>query len=177
MLVKLDSIPVDIQNDFRTSLKRETPTDEGVFRYYSIRRTAPDSWESQRIVVLVIDENGIAMPSVKVAFAYSTANQYLVGPDWKWTPPGPFRADIFSTEGNGQIEHVQGSVVKPGEPGGITVFIAEPNISSDVVSGCGMLPDGHTGQYIVLQCQRFGVVPLMDRLEDIEARITSIENK
>jgi hypothetical protein len=80
------------------------------------------------------------------------------------------------TAGSGQIDQIQGSVVKQGQPGGITVYLLEPEYSSDVVTGAGMLAD-HTGLHLTFQLRRNGVVPLMDRLASMEARIAALEAK
>jgi hypothetical protein len=52
----------------------------------------------------------------------------------------------------------------------------EPEYSSDVVTGMGMLAD-HTGIHLTFQLRRNGVVPLMDRLESLEARVAALEAK
>jgi hypothetical protein len=98
----------------------------------------------------------------------------VLSPDFLWSPPPPSRAFIVPTAGSGQIDQVQGSAVKPGEPGGITVYILEPEYSSDVVAGAGMLAD-HTGLHLTYQLRRTGIVPLMERLANIEARLIALE--
>ena len=172
----LINLPSDIQKDWRAKLLPATITDqvEGAFRLIGIRRTKSKSFEEQRLIVLVVDENGIPIPGVTVAFAYSTASPYIVGDDFKWTPPPPQRADIVPTRGSGEIEHVQGSVVADGEAGGVTVCILEPEYASDVVTGAGMLPD-HTGLYMIFQLRRTGMKPLQERLGELEARVAALE--
>lgn len=167
-------LPEDIQRDWRAQLHTATPTSEGVFRLVNIRRTQPGTFEEQRIIVLVVDENGFPIPNVPVAFSFSTANQYTLSQDFLWTPPAPQKAFIVPTQGSGQIDQVQGSGVKEGEPGGVTVYILEPKYSSDYVTGAGMLAD-HTGLHLTFQLQRTGVVPLAQRLADIEARLSALE--
>jgi hypothetical protein len=147
---------------------------QGHFYLVNIRRTRPKGFEEQRVIALVVDENGFPMPNVRVAFSYSTADQYVVTPDFLWTPPSPPRAFIVPTAGSGQIDQIQGSGVKQGEPGGITVYLFEPEYSSDVVTGLGMLAD-HTGLHLTFQLRRNGVVPLMDRIASLEARVAALE--
>ena len=167
-------LPVDIQQDWLAQLHRATPTEKGVFRLVNIRRTQPKTFEELRVVVLVLDENGFAIPNVRVAFSYSTADSYTLSPDFLWTPPGPQRAFILPTTGSGQIDQVQGSTVKEGQPGGVTVYILEPEYASDYVSGTGALSD-HTGLHLTFQLRRTGVTPLLERLAALEARLDALE--
>ena len=175
-LSPLNVLPVEFQREWQATLHKAEPTEKGVFRLVKIRKTQPKTFEELRIIVLVVDENGFPMPGVKVAFSYSTANQYLVGEDFKWVPPSPHRADIFPTTGGGQIEHIQGSVIKQGEPGGITAYVVEPEYSSDYVSGAGALAD-HTGMHMTFQLRRTGVTPLGDRIKSLEERVAALEAK
>ncbi|GIK41594.1 MAG: hypothetical protein KJ077_19715 [Anaerolineae bacterium] len=168
------NLPFDIQRDWLAELHSATPTEQGTFRLIGIRRTKPKSFEEQRLIVLAVDENGLPLPGVMVAFAYSTAHPYLVDEKFLWQPPSPRRADIFPTRGSGEIEHIQGSVVQAGEPGGVTVCILEPEYSSDVVTGAGMLAD-HTGLYLVFQLRRTGVEPIVERLARLEAEVAVLK--
>jgi hypothetical protein len=168
------NLPPDIQQAWRAQLHHATPTEHGAFRLIGIRRTKPGTFEEQRIIVLVVDENGIPIPGVMVAFAYTTAKPYVVGEDFLWSPPAPRRADRVPTRGSGEIEHIQASVVEEGEPGGVTVFMLEPEYSSDVVTGAGMLAD-HTGLYMIFQLRRTGVKPLAEHLAELEARVAALE--
>lgn len=170
----LNVLPPDIQRDWMAQLEKATPTEKGVFRLVNVRRTAPKTFEEQRVIVLVLDENGIAIPNVMVAFSYSTAESYTLTNDFLWTPPSPQKAFIVPTQGSGQIDQVQGGGVIAGRPGGVTVYILEPEYSSDVVTGAGMLAD-HTGLHLTYQLRRTGVVPLMERLANIEARLKALE--
>jgi hypothetical protein len=79
------------------------------------------------------------------------------------------------TQGSGQIDQIQGSVVREGEPGGVTVYVLEPEYASDYVTGAGMLPD-HTGLHLTFQLRRQGVKPLTERLAEIEARLAALES-
>ena len=167
-------LPQDIQSDWGAQLHQATPTAEGVFRLVGIRRTPAKSFEEQRIIVLVVDENGFPIPNIKVAFSYSTADSYTVSQDFLWSPPPPRRAFIASTQGSGQIDQIQGSAVKEGEPGGVTVYLLSPQYSCDYVSGAGMLAD-HTGLHLTFQLLRTGVLPLEERLANIEARLDALE--
>ncbi len=169
-------LPADIQMDWMAQLHQAIPADKGTFRLVGARRTNPKSFEGQRITVLVLDENGFPMPNIPVAFAYDTADQYVMTQDFVWTPPLPHQAFVVPTQGGGQIDHVQGSPVKQGEPGGVSVYIFEPEYSSDVVVGAGMLAD-HTGLHLTFQLQRTGILPLTTRLEAIETRLAVLENQ
>ena len=172
----INVLPQDIQQDWRAQLQKAQPTEKGVFRLVNIRRTESGSFEEQRVIVLVVDENGFPIPNVKVAFSFSTAGAYMLSQDFLWTPPAPQKAFIVPTQGSGQIDQIQGSGVKDGEAGGITVYILEPEYSSDYVSGAGMLAD-HTGLHLTFQLQRPGITPLNKRLADIEARLAALEAK
>jgi hypothetical protein len=173
----MNVLPLDIQFDWMAALQRQvSPQAQGHFYLVNARRTKPKTFEDQRIIALVVDENGFPMPNVRVAFSYSTADQYVLTPDFTWSPPPPARAFIVPTAGSGQIDQIQGGGVKQGQPGGVTVYLLEPEYSSDVVTGMGMLAD-HTGIHLTFQLRRNGVVPLMDRLESLEARVSALEAK
>lgn len=172
----LNVLPVDVQQDWMATLQKAAPTDKGVFRLVAVRRGKAKTFEEQRIIVMVVDENGFPIPNVPVAFSYSTADQYVLSPDFLWSPPAPNRAFIVPTAGSGQIDQIQGGGVKQGEPGGVTVYLLEPEYSSDVVTGAGMLAD-HTGLHLTFQLRRNGVVPLMERLSSLEARLAALEAK
>lgn len=162
-------LPAEFQRKFGMSLTSNSKTDEtdGVFKLVAVRKTNPAGFESQRIIVLVLDENGFPMPNVPVAFSYSTATQYIITEDFNWIPPVPHRAFVVPTQGSGQIDQIQGSEIKDGESGGVTVYILNPeNYVSDVVSGCGMLSD-HTGLHLTFQ--------LKTGAKTIEERITALE--
>ncbi|GIK36547.1 MAG: hypothetical protein BroJett011_03800 [Chloroflexota bacterium] len=171
----LNILPPNIQQDFRAGIERQvSPLAAGHFYLVAARQTKPKSFEEQRIIVLVVDENGFPMPNVRVAFAYSTAPDFhLLTSDFRWVPPAQ-RAFIVPTAGSGQIDQIQGSFVNDGQPGGVTVFLFEPEYSCDVVTGAGMLHD-HTGLHLTYQLRRTGVTPLLDRLANIEARLAALE--
>lgn len=172
-LEPLELLPIDIQADWQAQLKRASPTSNGVFRLVGARRTGSNTYESQRITVLVVDENGFSVPSVPVAFAYSTADPFQVTPDYRWAPPER-RAFIVPTHGSGEIDQIQGDAVADGEPGGVTVFILTPEFSSDVVTGAGMLHD-HTGLHLTYQLQRTGVASIESRLAALEGRVRALK--
>lgn len=172
----LNQLPQDIQADWGASLQKATPTEKGAFRLVAIRRTQPRTFEEQRVIVLVVDENGFPMPNIRVAFSYSTADQYTLTPDFLWTPPRPQRAFVVPTQGSGQIDQIQGSSVTQGQAGGITVYILEPEYASDIVAGAGQLSD-HTGLHLTYQLQRAGVLPLAEWLANIEGRLGALESK
>jgi len=171
-------LPAEFQREWLARLN-SAPSPEflaggGVYRLVAIRRTNPAGFEGQRLIVLVVDENGFPLPNVPVAFAYSTARHYLVDEQFKWIPPQPFQADVVATGGGGQIEHIQGGAVKAGQPGGVTVYLLDPDYGSDSVSGMGMLAD-HTGVHLTFQLRRNGVKPLEQRLAAIEAKLAALE--
>ncbi len=170
----LNVLPQDIQQDWMAQLHRATPTEEGVFRLVNARRTQPKTFEEQRIIVLVVDENGFPMPNVPVAFSFSTAEPYTLTSNFLWTPPAPQKAFVVPTTGSGQIEQVQGSPVEKGQAGGVTVYILTPEYASDYVTGAGMLSD-HTGLHFTFQLRRTGVESLAERLQKIEERLAALE--
>lgn len=110
----LTVLPNDIQNDFGAELFSATPTTKGVYRLVAAHRTQGSGYQGQRITVLVVDENGQALAGVPVAFAYSTADKYTLTSDFQWQPPGPHKAFIARTGGDGTIDQIQGSPVKQG---------------------------------------------------------------
>ncbi len=173
----LNVLPAEFQRDWRASLIKATPTEYGSFELAGIRRTDPGSAEEQRIIVLVVDEDGQPIPGIKVAFAFSTAPQVILTENFLWRPPiNPLKAFVTRTEGNGQIDQIQGSQVKPGEPGGITVFIFESAYASDAVAGCGMLAD-HTGLHLTFRLQRTGVEPLRQMVTDLREQVTALSTR
>lgn len=165
-------LPIDIQRDWMASLSSD-PIEAGHYYLIDIQRTAPGTYEEQRIIVTVLDENGIPI-RVNVAFAFSTARQYFITNDYQWMPPAPHRAFVGLTRG-GEIEHIQGSPVKDGQPGGVTVYVLDPKYSSDIVSGLGMLAD-HTGLHLTFQLARKGVKSTEERLIELAARVFNLEN-
>jgi hypothetical protein len=178
-------LPMEIQANWMATLKKETPTKQGIFELVDIKKTQPGSWQEGKLIVLVLDPNGLPMAGVPVAFGYSTASRYLLMPEFLWTPSGaqpgnlPL-AHIVPTEGGGQIEMVQGSTVQEGQPGGMTVWIHTPEYSSDSIAGAGALAD-HTGLYMVFRLRLYqGGQPqpnLHERLTAIEQRLVNIENR
>lgn len=154
-------------------LHRAEPTAKGVFRLVNIRSTAPRTFEEQRVIVLVLDQNGSPLPNVPVVFGYSTGPQAAPYVEWN-APRPPYRALVVPTQGSGQIDQIQGSAVNRGEPGGITAYVGETDISSDWVSGAGMLQD-HTGMHLTFQLELTGVLPLDERLAGIETRLAALE--
>lgn len=176
LLQPITILPIEIQNGWRAQVHPAQPTPHGVYRLVKIRTTKPKSFEEQRIIVAVIDENGFPLANVPVAFSYSTADQFTLTPDFLWQPPAPWRAFIVPTGMSGQIDQIQGSAVKPGEPGGITVYLLDPLHSSDAVSGLGMLGD-HTGLHLTFQLQRTGVKPLDERISALEAWTATFDER
>lgn len=181
-LKPLVMLPQDFQKNWLAQLHSVSDSDEerceGAFRLVKIRRTKPKTYEERRIVVLVVDENGFPIPSVMVAFAYSTAHPYILADDenWQWNPPAPHRADIWPTHGSGEIDEVQGGGIIEGQPGGMTVYIFDPKYPSDYVTGCGMLAD-HTGMHLTFQLRRKGVKSIITQLSEINDKLTGLQNQ
>lgn len=170
----IDVVPTQFQMYWQLRVDKATPTEDGVFRLVKIRTTVPGSYEDNRIIVLVVDEDGSPLPSVPVAFGYSTAKHYIIAPDFQWSPPSPYRAHVVPTTGGGEIEHIQGSPVKDGEPGGVSVYMLDPTYASDIVIGAGALAD-HTGLHLTFQLRRTGVEPVLDRLDRIEKQLAELQ--
>jgi hypothetical protein len=170
----LTVLPVEIQQDYQATLQRYVDPDaQGHFYLVGIRRSGVKDWQSQRITVQAVDENGFPLPNLLVAFSYSTAEPYILTPDFLWNPPPPQRAFIVPTAGSGAIDQVQGDVVKQGQPGGVTVYALQPEFSSDVITGLGMLFD-HTGVILTLQLRRNGVTSLADKIAELERRVAAL---
>lgn len=173
----LNVLPFEIQRDFMATLQRQViPQAKGHFYLTDIKTTAGVGYQGQRITVAVVDENGFPITGARVAFSYSTADQYLLTQDFLWTPPPPPRAFLVPTEGGGQIDMVLGAegMVKAGQPGGVSVYILEANFSSDVITGLGMLAD-HSGVILTMQLQRNGVKPFQEQLDELAARVAELE--
>lgn len=172
------TLPPAIQRDFMASLDTNIPpTENGKYVLTHIETLSGGA--NQRIRVIIEDEDGKTLMNVPIAFAYSTADFQIISEDFEWNPPLQ-KMDIVTTE-QGYADHIQGSVIKKGQPGGVFVF--DEKVPSDVVSGLGMLAD-HTGVRLVFT----KVTPQKDTLsevvEDLEAqiqdlayRIQSLENK
>lgn len=169
----LNQIPINIARQFNAWL--EPAEEQDAYRLVAVRTTKPKSFEEQRLIVLVVDENGHPQANVPVAFLYSTG-EYHSAAHYQWQVPRPFKGDIVATEGSGQIEHIQGSAIKPGQPGGITVAVANPAIASDIVFGAGMLAD-HTGLHFTYQLQRHSVQTLAERIDDIGKMMDGFERR
>lgn len=172
----LERIPTDIWSAYGTQLIKATPTPLGVFRLIHIRTTKPKSFEEQRVIVTVVDENNFPLPNVQIAFSYSTADQYTIGPEYLWLPPSPARAFLINTGFNGTIDQIQGSAVQAGQAGGITVYVLEPEYSSDVVTGAGMLGN-HAGLHLTYKLYRTGVKPTIDLVHNLEAIMANMESR
>lgn len=173
----LNILPVEFQQDFMAGLLRYVDPDAlGHFYLVDIRKSGPKDWQSQRVTVLVVDENGYPMPNIRVAFSYSTAVPYILTPDFLWNPPPPQRAFIIPTQGSGMTDQIQGDVVKAGQPGGVTVYALEPELSSDVITGLGQLAD-HTGVIVTLQCRRNGVRSLQEQINELREMIVALEGR
>lgn len=168
-------LPLDIRRDWSASVVEAEPNEHGVIRLVGARRTRPKSFEEQRVIVRLIDENGFPVPDQPVVFAYTTGDDIEFPDGMLWVPPPPFKALVVPTGTSGQIDQIQGSVVKEGQPGGITVYILDPKIPSDAVVGAGMLPD-HTGLCLTFQRYLKGVLTLQERLGAIDAWISNFES-
>jgi hypothetical protein len=170
----LINLPQSFQVDWQAELHKATPSDHGHFEVIQVTKTKPLSGQELRIVIHVMDENGYPLSGVEAICSYSTAEPYTVSDDFVWSPPSPRRGDRLITDGAGQVEHIQGSVVKAGEPGGITVYIFEPLYPSDYITGAGALAD-HTGMRITFRLRRAKVKSLMERVSQLELEIANIK--
>jgi len=170
----LRDLPDNFQRLWLASFEKATPTEKGVFRLVNIRSTEPKTFEEQRIIVLVVDENGFPIPNVSVAFSYDTAGYYSTTENFLWNPPYPHQAFVVPTQGSGQIDQIQGSAVQPGKPGGVTVYLLEPENSCDIVRGMGML-QSHEGVHLTFQLLRTGVIPLREQFAQYEQRLNQLE--
>ncbi len=185
MLNRLRFLPMEVQQKWHGALF-SAPMDEevGNWRLVSVRKTNPVGYQGGKVIVQLLDENERAIPNVDVVFAYDTGKRvYLqlgiddeVVPEWRWGPPAiGLRGDVVTTGGDGMAEHVQGGVVKDDEPGGITVWIKDPQRPGDYVTGMGMLHD-HTGILLTFQKQDVGVVSDAERMASIEANMKVLED-
>lgn len=166
----LKILPIDIVNRWHASLNGQIhATEHGKFYLVDISPTKPKSFQEQRIIVDVFDENGFGMLDIPIAFSYSTANALQLTEDFVWSPPVS-RAFVTPTQPGGRADQIQGSSVRQGEPGGITVVVLHPLYSSDVVTGLGALHD-HTGLRLQFQLQRPGVKSFEERLRALEAAL------
>jgi len=175
-MLPLTVLPIDIQNDWGANLDPAPPGPFGAYRLVAARRTQAEGYQGQRIIVSVIDGNERPMADVSVAFSYSTAKAYTLTDDFKWSPPMPHRAHVVQTGGAGEIDEIQGSAVKEGQAGGVTVYVFDPAYASDVVSGAGMLAD-HTGLHLTFQFVRPGAISIGERIDSMEARLTKLESR
>lgn len=146
----LKSLPMDIKQDWHASLVHGEVASDGIFKLIHAERTDGASSLGQRVSVLVVDKDNHPIPLVKIAYAFDTANFFVVDDNFEWTPPQPQKAFFDKTNGGGESNMIQGSGVKEGQPGGITVYVYEPTYGTDIVFGAGMLSD-HTGLYLVFK--------------------------
>jgi hypothetical protein len=176
-MIPLEFLPIEIQARWHASLYSAPPDPEvGAYKLLQIEPTEPKGYMGQRITVLVLDENERPIPNVEVVFAYDTGKQIFQEGIWKWVPPSEGRkGDVVPTRGDGMAEHIQGSVVKDDEPGGITLWIKDPDRPCDYMRGLGMLYD-HTGLYVVYQRQDAGVVSDNERLTNLELNQQALED-
>jgi len=173
----LTVLPENIQFDFLAQLHQAYATEAGMFSLVDIKTTPGQGSMGQRISVLALDENGFPIPNVRIAFSFDTASQFILEQNYQWIPPYPHQAFLVYTNGGGMCDMVLGpeGVIRAGRPGGVTVYALEPEYSSDVVAGCGMLAD-HTGMFLTFQLRRAGVQPLGQRLALMEERLATLES-
>lgn len=164
----LVTLPDIFYEKWNAQLIQAKEADIGSFELVEIEPTNRLGFQAQRLVVLVVDENGFPMANVPVLFAYDTA-------EWRTVFGKRYQGDVVPTQGGGQIEHIQGDPVKAGRPGGVSVgIIGGEGYTSDLVTGMGMLAD-HTGVKLTFQLRRKGVIPFAARLANIEARLSALE--
>lgn len=168
----LKTLPLDIQRDWRATLHPASGDDAGAYVLTGVRRTKSGSHEELRLIATVIDEDERPIDGLDVVFSYSTARQFLLDDTFTWLPPSQ-NGDIVPTTG-GRAEHIQGSVVRSGQPGGVTVFVLDPSYPSVYVSGAGALAD-HTGLHLTFQLQRRDYLTVEERLASLEERVRALE--
>lgn len=78
-------IPTDIRSKWGARI--EPASGEAVYRLINMRTTKPKSYEEQRIIVLVVDENNIPLANIPVVFSYSTARSFEVPMRMNWSIP------------------------------------------------------------------------------------------
>lgn len=161
--------PQDIQRDWMLSLQHPSGY-RSTFVVLDIRRTEPGSSEEQRIIARVVDEAGRPLADVDVVFAFSTGQQIIFPPTMQWAPPAPHNGGVVKTDLGGTCDFIQGSAVKPGQPGGMTVYCLDPNYPSVVVQGAGMLAN-HEGLCITFQLRRDGYT-----VGDLAQRVSLLED-
>jgi hypothetical protein len=150
----LKTLPEVIQMKWHAQLHQGD--DDPRVGIYNLVDIEPAPHPGQQIEVLVLDENERPIPNIDVVFSYDTGNFIILEGEWYWTPPSARRGDVVRTGGDGTAVHTQGSVVKDDEPGGITVWIKDPQRACDWVTGLGMLSD-HTGIRMIYKRKDVGV--------------------
>jgi hypothetical protein len=173
----IKSLPRWICEDIGASLKKEEPISEGVYRLVKVGKCRPG--EDRRIKVNVLNEEGYPEPGVMVVFAFTTGRDTIpfhltAG----WQPPPPYKAKVEPTQGDGATDLVLGpeGVVKKGQRGGVTVYLAGEGFSSDVIDGLGMYAD-HTSPELTFQKFPNGYVSRGNRLDHIEDRLMALETE
>jgi len=120
------------------------------------RKTTPQGGDSQKVNVILLDENEHPIPLHQVAFTWDTGPEIVYGEDWNiWMPQYPWQG-VAPMAPLGHVELVLGAdgVVEPGKRGGIGLHVFDPNVPSVEITGLGMTGD-HVGVWVVVK--RFGL--------------------
>lgn len=152
---ELKQLPEVFQRKWMANIQKAVPgvNSRGVYSLVDIKQTPGRSNRGQRVIVRVVDINGFPVPDVPVMAHFSTAKRDFLVLDETFTyniPPTIRNGLLEFTTGAGEIDFIQGSPVKMGEPGGMTIYLPDPYMPSDIVTGMGMLED-HTGVLLVFQ--------------------------
>ena len=128
--------------------------------------------------VQVIDEDGLPLAGVGVIFGYSSGPLVAPKPRVNYWSQGPraLNGNFQRTDPAGCAKHTYGQ-------GGETIWIWDVDrdgvlkFSSDIVQNCNWVPArfNHTGVKLTFQRRKAGVVPLKQRLADIEQRLAALE--
>lgn len=171
---ELQILPLDLRRDFGAHLHKAQPTGHGAVRLVGATRTTSGAL-SQRITVQVLGPEAQPAPGIDVGFFFSSGRTWLPSEDFAWSPPHPWVGDVFATKGSGEIDHIQGSAIKQGQRGGITVSVLHPLFSSDVITGAGMLAD-HTGLFLTYMVIPTGYIPLREQVARLTERLKQLES-
>jgi hypothetical protein len=152
-----------------------TPATE--FGEYVLVGCEPADIESHHQVV-VMDEDGQPLSGVGVIFGYNTGPWVAPRPrinHW-YMAPRVLTGNYQKTDPAGCAKHTFGE-------GGETIWIWDVDrdgvlrLSSDVVFNCSWLQErfNHTGVKLTFQRRQQGVMPLRQRLAEIERRLAELE--
>jgi hypothetical protein len=167
-------MPRDIQRNYRASVESVKANELGAWHLVAAFPTSEAGGDSGRVIVVALDADGSPVFGLPVVFAWDTA-VFLEFPDnFSWAPPYPQKGIMEITRG-GEVECIQGGFIKPGQEGGITAYIADPEVPSDIVRGAGIVPPGHTGLWLVFRYFPTNELSLGERVSELEAQLEIIK--